>query len=214
MSYQTEDEQIEKIKEVWHRHGVPVLTGVVLALAGVFGWNGWTNFQETKAANASAVYQNMLESVLQDDSEAGRTRGAELAETLRKDYPGTRYASFAALMQARLAVEAEDFAAAETLLRDVAEDGSDEALQEVARQRLARVLAQLERAEEGLELFSSPVSGELLAGREEVRGDLLLTLGRVEDARLAYQAALDATSDPRARPQLQLKLDDLAEEAS
>lgn len=214
MSYQTEDEQVEKIKEVWHRHGVPVLTGVVLALAGVFGWNGWTNYQETKAANASAVYQNMLESVLQDDSEAGRTRGAELAETLRKDYPGTRYASFAALMQARLAVEAEDFAAAETLLRDVAEDGSDKALQEVARQRLARVLAQLERAEEGLELFSSPISGELLAGREEVRGDLLLTLGRVEDARLAYQAALDATGDPRARPQLQLKLDDLAEEAS
>lgn len=214
MSYQTEDEQVEKIKEVWHRHGVPVLTGVVLALAGVFGWNGWTNYQETKAANASAVYQNMLESVLQDDSEAGRTRGAELAETLRKDYPGTRYASFAALMQARLAVEAEDFAAAETLLRDIAEDGSDKALQEVARQRLARVLAQLERAEEGLELFSSPISGELLAGREEVRGDLLLTLGRVEDARLAYQAALDATGDPRARPQLQLKLDDLAEEAS
>jgi len=214
VSYQTEDEQVEKIKEVWHRHGVPVLTGVVLALAGVFGWNGWTNYQETKAANASAVYQNMLESVLQDDSEAGRTRGAELAETLRKDYPGTRYASFAALMQARLAVEAEDFAAAETLLRDIAEDGSDKALQEVARQRLARVLAQLERAEEGLELFSSPISGELLAGREEVRGDLLLTLGRVEDARLAYQAALDATGDPRARPQLQLKLDDLAEEAS
>ncbi|SDS72382.1 Putative negative regulator of RcsB-dependent stress response [Halopseudomonas litoralis] len=214
MSYQTEDEQVEKIKEVWHRHGVPVLTGVVLALAGVFGWNGWTNYQETKAANASAVYQNMLESVLQDDSEAGRTRGAELAETLRKDYPGTRYASFAALMQARLAVEAEDFAAAETLLRDVADDGSDKALQEVARQRLARVLAQLERAEEGLELFSAPISGELLAGREEVRGDLLLTLGRVEDARLAYQAALDATGDPRARPQLQLKLDDLAEEAS
>lgn len=214
MSYQTEDEQVERIKEVWHRHGVPVLTGVVLALAGVFGWNGWTNYQDNKAANASAVYQTMLESVLQDGSEAGRTRGAELAETLRKDYPGTRYASFAALMQARLAVEAGDFAAAETLLRDVADEGGDEALQEVARQRLARVLAQLERAEEGLELFSSPVSSELLAGREEVRGDLLLTLGRVEDARLAYQAALDATGDPRARPQLQLKLDDLAEEAS
>ena len=214
MSYQTEEEQVERIKEVWHRHGVPVLTGVVLALAGVFGWNGWSNYQETKAANASAVYQSMLESVLQDDSEASRTRGAELAEQLRNDYPGTRYARFAALMQARLAVEAGDFAAAETLLRDVAKDGKDAALQEVARQRLARVLAQLERAEEGLELLSAPVAGELLAGREEVRGDLLLSLGRLADARQAYQAALDATTDQRARPQLQLKLDDLAEEAS
>ncbi|SER45326.1 YfgM family protein [Halopseudomonas bauzanensis] len=214
MSNQTEEEQVERIKEVWHRHGVPVLTGVVLALAGVFGWNGWTNYQENKASNASAVYQSMLENVLQDDSEASRTRGAELAETLRKDYPGTRYASFAALMQARLAVEAGDFDSAEALLRDVAKDGDDLALQEVARQRLARVLGQLERAEEGLELFTVPVTGELLAGREEVRGDLLLSLDRVADARQAYQAALEATPDPRTRPQLQLKLDDLTEEAS
>jgi len=214
VSNQTEEEQVERIKEVWHRHGVPVLTGVVLALAGVFGWNGWTNYQENKASNASAVYQSMLENVLQDDSEASRTRGAELAETLRKDYPGTRYASFAALMQARLAVEAGDFDSAEALLRDVAKDGDDLALQEVARQRLARVLGQLERAEEGLDLFTVPVTGELLAGREEVRGDLLLSLDRVADARQAYQAALEATPDPRTRPQLQLKLDDLAEEAS
>ena len=214
MTYQTEEEQVEKIKEVWQRHGVPVLTGIVLALAGVFGWNGWTNYQDTKAGNASAVYQNMLESVLQDGSEAGRIRGAELAEKLRTEYRGTQYASFAGLMQARLAVEAEDFSAAETLLRDVAARADDDVLKEIARQRLARVLAQLDRADEALELFSTPVSGELLAGREEVRGDLLIGLKREADARKAYQAALEATTDPRSRPQLQIKLDDLAEEAS
>lgn len=214
MTYQTEEEQVEKIKEVWQRHGVPVLTGIVLALAGVFGWNGWTNYQDTKAGNASAVYQNMLESVLQDGSEAGRIRGAELAEKLRTEYRGTQYASFAGLMQARLAVEAEDFSAAETLLRDVAARADDDVLKEIARQRLARVLAQLDRADEALELFSTPVSGELLAGREEVRGDLLIGLKREADARKAYQTALEATTDPRSRPQLQIKLDDLAEEAS
>ena len=214
MSYQTEEEQIERIKDVWQRHGVPVLTGVVLALAGVFGWNAWNNHQENKAVNASAIYQNMLENVLQDDSEAGRARGAELAEQLRKDYPGTQYAHYAALMQARLAVESEDYATAESLLREVANKADGVALQEVARQRLARVLAQLDRAEEGLALFESQVSGELLASREEIRGDLLLSLGREADARQAYQAALLATEDQRARPQLQLKLDDLAEEAS
>lgn len=214
MSYQTEEEQIERIKDVWQRHGAPVLTGVVLALAGVFGWNAWNNHQENKALNASAIYQSMLESVLQDDSEANRARGAELAEQLRNDYAGTTYAAFAALMQARLAVEAEDFAAAEPLLREVVEQADDKALQEIARQRLARVLGQLDRAEEALELFSGSVSGELLAGREEVRGDLLQSLGRTADARQAYQAALEATGDRRNRPQLQLKLDDLAEEAS
>lgn len=211
---QTEEEQIEGIKEVWRRHGVPVLTGVVLALVGVFSWNGWTNHQENKAVNASALYQNMLESVLESDTEANRARGAELAEQLRSDYAGTQYAYYAALMQARLAVDSGDFTTAENLLREVVGEADDVALKEVATQRLARVLAQLDRADEALELFDSPVAGELLSGREEVRGDLLLSLGRLSDARQAYQAALQATSDQRARPQLQLKIDDLAEEAS
>ena len=214
MSYQTEEEQIEQLKDVWQRHGAPVLTGVALALAGVFGWHAWNNHQENTAIQVSALYQNMLESVLQDDSEASRARGAELAEKVRSDYAGTQYAYFAALMQARLSVESGDFAAAEQLLRDVVDEADDVALQEIARQRLARVLAQLDRSEEALALFSVPVSGTLLAGREEVRGDLLLSLGRVADARQAYQAALQAGADQNARPQLQLKLDDLAEDAS
>lgn len=212
MSYQTEEEQVEKIRELWNRHGIPLLTGVAIALAGVFGWQGWTNYQENQAANASALYQSMLETVLADDSEQARTRGAELAEQIRSEYAGTRYAQFAGLMQARLAVEAGDMSSAETVLRDVAEQAGDDTLQEVARQRLARVLADQERAEEGLELFSGQVEGALLAGREEVRGDLLLNLGRVDEARQAYLAAMEAIEDPRDRPQLQLKLDDLAEE--
>ena len=168
MAYETEEEQVEKIKDMWRRHGMPLLTGVAIALAGVFGWQAWNNYQDTQARNASTLYQSMLESVLASDSEASR-----------------------------------------------AMDGSKNAtLQEVARQRLARVLGEEQRAEEALELFSTPVEGaELRATREEIRGDLLLTLGRGDEAREAYKAAKEALEDASARPQLQLKLDDLAEEA-
>jgi predicted negative regulator of RcsB-dependent stress response len=213
VTYETEEEQVEKIKELWKRHGVPLLTGVVIALAGVFGWQGWNNYQDNKAAEASALYQSMLEAVLGSDEAQGRARGAELAEQIRDEYGATRYAQFAALMQARLAVEAEDMASAEELLAAIVADAGDPVLEEVARQRLARVMAAQDRAEEGLEVLSGEVTGALLASREEVRGDLLLVLGRKADARSAYQAALVALEDAQSRPQLQLKLDDLAEEA-
>lgn len=210
---QTEEEQIERIKDMWRRHGMPVLLGAGLALAAVVGWKAWVNHQEAEAAAASATYQTMLETIMAGDDEAARTRAAELAEDLRNEYADTRYAEFSALMQARLAVEAGDFATAETLLEEVVQQTGDQALAEVARQRLARVLAQQDRAEEGLELFNAKVAGLLLAGRQEVRGDLLVSLGRTAEAREAYQAAMKALDDPRSRPQLQLKLDDLAEEA-
>tara|TARA_Y100000748_G_scaffold206795_1_gene173207 strand:+ start:2481 stop:3125 length:645 start_codon:yes stop_codon:yes gene_type:complete len=214
VAYDTEEEQVEKLRDLWSRHGAPLLTGVALALAGVFGWNAWQNYESTQAQNASTLYQSMMEAVLASDTEASRARAAELAAQLRSDYDNTRYADFAALMQARLAVEARDFPVAEQSLRDLVDGSKDEALQEVARQRLARVLAQLDRADEALELLSAPVSGsELTASREEVRGDLLVSLGRKEEARAAYQAAVEALTDASARPQLQLKLDDLAEEA-
>lgn len=213
MAYETEDEQVEKIKDVWRRHGVPLLTGVAIALAGVFGWNAWHNYQDTQARNASTLYQSMLESVLASDSEASRARAAELAAQLRDEYASTRYADYAALMQARLAVEAKDFPVAEQSLREIIDGSKNTTLQEVARQRLARVLAQEQRAEEALELFSDPVDGaELRATREEIRGDLLLSLDRGSEAREAYKAAQEALEDASARPQLQLKLDDLAEE--
>lgn len=213
MTYETEEEQVEKIKELWKKHGVPLLTGVVIALVGVFGWQGWNNYQDGKAAEASALYQSMLETVLAGDGTEDRARGAELAEQIREQYSGTRYAQFAAMMQARLAVEADDLPAAEELLSELVADAGDPVLEEVARQRLARVLAAQDRAEEGLDVLTGEVSGALLASREEIRGDLLLALEQESEARAAYQAALGALEDPQARPQLQLKLDDLAEEA-
>lgn len=214
MAYETEEEQVEKLKELWQRHGAPLLTGVAIALAGVFGWQAWQNYQQGQAQGASTLYQAMLESVLSSDSEASRARAAQLADQLRTDYANSRYADYAALMQARLAVEARDYPVAEQSLRALVDSSKDPALQEVARQRLARVLAQQERAEEGLALFSTPVEGtELKASREEVRGDLLVGLGRKAEAREAYQAAIEALEDASSRPQLQLKLDDLAEEA-
>ena len=213
MTYETEEEQVEKIKELWKQHGVPLLTGVVIALAGVFGWQGWTNYQDNRAAAASELYQAMLEAVLADNGTEDRAQGAERAEQLRDEYSGTRYAQFAALMQARLAVEAGDLASAESLLNEIVADADDPVLEAVARQRLARVLAAQERTEEGLEVLGEDASGALLASQQEIRGDLLLALGREDEARSAYQAALAALEDPQARPQLQLKLDDLAEEA-
>ena len=49
-----------------------------------------------------------------------------------------------------------------------------------------------------------------LAAREELRGDLLVQLGRGDEAHKAYQKAKDALHEDAAVGGLQMKLDDLA----
>ena len=51
----TEEEQIAQMKDWWQRNGKPLLTGGVLALAAVIGWQGWQNYQANQAQGASAA---------------------------------------------------------------------------------------------------------------------------------------------------------------
>ena len=86
----------------------------------------------------------------------------------------------------------------------------DATLGEIARQRLARVLAAQNKAEDALKLLDGDAEKAFLASREELKGDLLVQLGRADDAHGAYEKAKAALSDEAAVGGLQLKLDDLA----
>jgi predicted negative regulator of RcsB-dependent stress response len=83
-------------------------------------------------------------------------------------------------------------------------------LGEIARQRLARVLAAQNKAEDALKLLDGQVDKAFAASREELRGDLLVQLGRTDDAYAAYKKAKASLSEEAAVGGLQMKLDDLA----
>ena len=80
----------------------------------------------------------------------------------------------------------------------------------MARQRLAQVLAAQNKAEDALKLLDGDADKAFLATREELKGDLLVQLGRADEAHAAYQKAKAALSDEAAVGGLQIKLDDLA----
>ena len=57
MTSRTEDEDLAQIKDWWQRNGKPLVTGGILALAVVFGWQAWQKYQTNQAQGASIVYQ-------------------------------------------------------------------------------------------------------------------------------------------------------------
>ncbi|MBD9415526.1 tetratricopeptide repeat protein [Pseudomonas sp. PDM16] len=206
----TEEEQIAQLKDWWQRNGKPLLTGGVLALAIVFGWQGWQRYQTNQAQSAGAIYQQMLEVTFTADGKPDIGKVTELAAKLKKEYGSTNYAQYASLFISKLAVDNGKLDDALAELKPLLDKPADETVGEIARQRTARVLAAQGKAEDGLKLLEGKVAKAWLASREELRGDLLVQLGRGDEAHAAYQKAKDSLAEEAAVGSLQMKLDDLA----
>jgi predicted negative regulator of RcsB-dependent stress response len=206
----TEDEQLADIKDWWNRNGKPLLTGGVLALAVVVGWNTWHKYQATQAQNASVLYQQLLETTFDPSGKPDVAKVADLSNKLKSEFAGTYYAQYASLFAAKTAVDNGKLDDAAAELQSVIAKPVDATVGELARQRLARVLAAQNKAEEGLKLLDGDAEKAFVASREELKGDLLVKVGRNDDARSAYEKAKAALSDEAAVGGLQMKLDDLA----
>ncbi|MDX1367720.1 tetratricopeptide repeat protein [Pseudomonas sp.] len=210
MVSRTDDEELAVIKDWWQRNGKPLLTGSVLALVVVFGWQGWQKYQANQAHGASMVYQQLLETALNPSGQPDPAKVAELANTLKSDFAGTHYAQYGSLFVAKVAVEAGKLDDAAAELQAIVDKPVDDTLAELARQRLARVLAAQDKDEEALKLLEGDADQAYLASREELRGDLLVKLGRSDEAYAAYVKAKAALAEEAAVGGLQMKLDDLA----
>ncbi|SEL53791.1 YfgM family protein [Halomonas daqiaonensis] len=212
----TEEEQLEAIKRWWKENGTSLIAGVVIAGAGVFGWNAWQDYQASKAEAASLRYQQLLDLTGRDNlDEQARQRADELVREITAEHGTTLYADLARLLDARLAVDAGDRAQAQAALETVAEGSERDYIAGLARLRLARLQLAEGSAETALTTLEG-VPEALAAQRAEVRGNAQHALGRADQAREAWRQAL-TLADERDQPLygVQLKLDDLgAEEAT
>ena len=209
MTSGTEEEQLAQIKEWWQRNGKPLMLGAVIALVLVFGWQFWQKHQINQAQSASVLYQQLLTAAL-ESGEVDAAEVSRLGNLLKKDFAGTHYAQYGSLFIAKVAVEAGRLDEAASELRAILDKPADKTLDELARQRLARVLAAQDKADEAIKLLDGKVDAAFVASREELRGDLLVQLGRNDEAHAAYSKAKESLSQDAAIGGLQMKLDDLA----
>ncbi len=204
--YTTEQEQLDELKKWWAINGKSVLMGLAIVLLAVAGWRYWTGSQAAKQEEASAIYEQIAAAV-----EANQTDViTERAGALISQYSNTPYAVLAALTLAKTKQAAGDQAAAQSYLQWVLDHNSDEALNHIARLRLAATLWSQNKPDEALTLLKSVDPGAYVARYEELRGDILASKGDVEGAKQAYKIALEkkeSGADDIAL--LQMKLDDL-----
>ncbi|WP_043529560.1 YfgM family protein [Litchfieldella xinjiangensis] len=207
----TEEEQLEAIKRWWKENGKSLIAGVVIAVAGVVGWNAWQDYQANQAEAASLRYQQLVALASQDTlDESTRSEARDLADTLINEHDDRLYADLAGLIEARLAVAEGDLIAAQTALGDVIGRTSQDYIKSLARLRLARLQVATEDADAALETLEQVDAAPLAAQRANIRGDAFIALGDEAQAREAYREALTlAEQNEQPLYGVELKLDNL-----
>ncbi|WP_417586027.1 YfgM family protein [Nitrincola sp.] len=212
----SEEEQLEALKNWWKENGRSLMIGLVVAVSAVLGWQGWQSYTENQATQASWLYQNMLEAVaseLDENPDPQVETILHLGDRLKSEHEKSTYAQYAALMLARVAVQQQQYDTALAELDWVVARAQEDDLKRLATLRKARVLLATDQLDQASNLLSDFEPGSFSVIYYELLGDIAFSKGDLDAAINAYDQALAVAGNAPTRPVLQMKRDDLGEEA-
>ncbi len=212
MAYDLEEqEQLATLKAWWNQYGNLVTWVVAAALAVFAAWSGWKFYNRDQAAKGAVLYEEIVKAAEAKDL----SKVARATSDMKDRFSSTPYAQMGSLVAAKAAYEGNDLKAAKANLQWVVEHGRTEEFKAIARIRLAGLLLDEKAYDEGLKLLSGDFPEQFAALIADRRGDLLLAQNKTEEARAAYQLALEKTEIKNpARQLIQLKLDALGGSAA
>ncbi len=204
MDFETEEQQVEALKKWWKENASTVIAGVILGVAVIVGIRFYGQYKIQHANEAGAIFYSMV--TLSDSEVASDVQ--QKVETLFDSYADTPYASMSALLAAKQQLKVGDFENASKNLQWIIDHSAQPELQHIARLRLMRLLFANNNIDKALALAQVDYPQSYAAMYEELKGDLYVAQGDLEQARVAYDKAL-LNSGVQASQWLRLKRDDL-----
>ncbi|MCY4043679.1 MAG: tetratricopeptide repeat protein [Cellvibrionales bacterium] len=203
-----EEEQIAALKQWYSDYGSKILLGLAVVLAAWFGYQFYEKKQQESLTKASILYTQLaraMESGVKDKD--SRLLFDEIYGYLSTDYKDSIYATYAAFMRASLDVQDNDLEKAEQTLQWIVDHGNKaKEMRELAVLRLARVKAAQGHFDEALTLLDKG-STIFVSEYAEVRGDILMSQDKIDEALVAYQQAKESSFSKRPGTLLDLKID-------
>ncbi len=184
--HRTEEETVEHLKQWVRENGLAIVLGVVIGLSGIIGVRYWLNYQRTQAEEASVIYDRLATALTAQKYVDVMQYGKQLLE----GYDGTAYAVLGALSMAKASLATGDAAGARDHLAWALKNADDEAMQHIARIRLARLFIDAKDYTAALKLITDKSHGAFSSLYEELRGDIFTMQDKLNQAREAYRLAL------------------------
>ena len=185
--YMTEEEQIQAIKKWWSRYSSPILVVLSVLMLSVSGYRYWIRHQEKVTAEASTLYEHLMQSFSNHDVKDIRSYSNQLINR----YSQTIYADAARMTLAKLNVEKNHLDLAKSLLQTVAIQSKNSAFKQIAKIRLARLMIANKQFTEALDQFAVIDDSSYMTIVNELKGDIFVQQRDYEQAIQAYKQAID-----------------------
>ncbi len=206
---ESDEEQLEVLKNWWKENGQSIFIAIVLAFLGIFGFQAWNGKIKSSGENASIVYEKLLD-IDRKEVEKKDDTVFEFGRILKAEYGDSIYAVLGSLIVAKKYIAANELEMGIDELRWALVQDHGDSMEDLIKIRLARALASSNKADEAfltLENHEPQVAHRSIF--EETRGDIFLAAGNLVSAREAYQKAIANKRDDQSLALLELKLADI-----
>ena len=195
----TEEEQVEQIKKWWNSNGKQIIAGAVIGLAGIWGWNTYSDYQDKQSLNARSLYL----SYASDSSNLGAY------DKLTTDFSSSSYSDQAILLMAKYLFEAGSYTQALGVIKPLINNPSS-VIANTATLRVASIYLQQGQHDQALSILEGQSEDGFSGLVFSLMGDIYLDLGNHLEAQKYYSLAIDNVAENSNLSQLiQIKLDDL-----
>jgi len=195
----TEKEQVEQIKKWWNSNGKQIIAGAVIGLAGIWGWNTYSDYQDNQSLNARSLYL----------SYASDSNNLGAYDRLTTDFSSSSYSDQAILLMAKYLFDAGSYTQALGVIKPLINNPSS-VIANTAALRAASIHLQLGQHDQALLILEGQSEDGFSGLIYNLMGDIYLDLGNRSEAQKYYSLAIDNVAESSNLSQLiQIKLDDL-----
>jgi predicted negative regulator of RcsB-dependent stress response len=185
--YMTEEEQLESIKKWWKCYGNSITLILFLALFLIAGYRYFNWHQDKLTQQASIAYEQMMLGLSNHNDVTVKSYANELI----KEYNKTIYADAAHLTLAKIYTSKNQLDKAQAELTHVATHGKIPSLKQIAKIRIARILASEKLYPNALNELSPVEDIAYLPVINELKGDIYGAMGKYKEALNSYKEALN-----------------------
>jgi len=186
MAYDLEEqEQLDELKAWWKTYGKLVSNTVLGLVVAYAAYQGWNIYQGKQSVEASTEYQALQVA----DEKDVKTIQSKAAVIMDK-YASTPYAGRAALFAAKANYASNDAKSAKSQLEWAIKHAKETSVSAIASLQLANILAEEKDYQGALKLLEAAHDAGFDGLFSDLKGDVLVALGKKAEAKAAYEHAL------------------------